>query len=191
MTVRTQTRQPIWLAVVAAAAITVVWCPALSVAASPGKAAEYGAITVSGPIRETFAFNGLCVAFKMPELAATPTARTLAISVIVAVGTNPPALFTVTDEDLRTRGVAHVNLATTETFNAQLFNNRNNVAWEGGWWPGQARGERFTHYGTGKLTMSASGNSGTIAGTLSQVNGRKRMALTVSGSWACRKLTQA
>jgi hypothetical protein len=183
--------------VAAVVAIGVAWCPTSTLAAAAHKRGQYGVLTLSGPIHARFVLSGQCIGFKLPALAASPAARTLGISVLMAPdGAHHTFLFTVIDEDVKAGDTARANLATTESFNAQfaVYDNSDRDTsdlWEGGWWRVQAPGEHFAHYGTGKLTVSATGSSGHISGTLTQVNGRKRNRLTVRGSWSCRKLTQA
>ncbi len=89
-----------------------------------------------------------------------------------------------------------MSLATTKKFNLQFaFGDVKNLnqsqMWEGGWWRVQAPGQRFAYYGTGTLTMTADGRSGTISATLEQVNGHRHTDLAMHGSWSCRAMAHA
>lgn len=153
-------------------------------------------LSLSGAVRTRLLLSDQCLAFTLPALAAKPGAKTLGISVSAPASAHHYRLLNVIDEDASSKGDAHVSLATTKSFNLQFSSGdvkelSQSQMWEAGWWRVQAPGERFAHYGSGTLTMTADGRAGTISAALEQVNGRRHTDLMLHGSWSCRAMAHA
>jgi hypothetical protein len=148
----------------------------VTAASSADAVANFGTITITGAFdsHAQLARSAQCV------IQGPPTATVLTGSVIAnGISYRPSVIITRTTQG----GAAHaIKLAGTRTFTVQVMTATG--TWYAGWGsPGGV--PPYRHLGSGVLSVSATGKTGTLTATAIRASGTPNGAIQVKASWHC------
>ena len=139
-----------------------------------------GTITISGAIHSArkLTVAGQCHALRLPPGLTV----NLSFGPRVRKGVYGYPQLTITQE---TKGAStnRVDLAKTKDYTVQLTGPATQNSWLAGW--NALSGTQLTHIGSGSLTMSSNGKSGTLQATMLRYTGTIKGTVQVRATWSC------
>lgn len=149
----------------------------------------HGTLTASGAFHGTWhqsSVNGQCVIEKAADGFGVRVFLSYGVTTSSVTGKPVAANPSLSVVQIRPSGSTHnVNLKTTKNFNLELTGGASASTWQSGWGNNGFANAPYHHLGSGTVSLSNGGKTGTVSTTLVHYAGSQHANVHVTASWNC------